>query len=69
MIKTKNKTEKQLIDTNTALPLVKEICDLTITRKTLLIWLKKNNLGRKIGGRWLVYRDKFTSYLNGESKK
>ena len=69
MTKTKKKIEKQLIDANTALLLVKEICDLTVTRKTLLIWLKKNDLGRKIGGRWLVYRDKFTSYLNGESKK
>lgn len=69
MTKLKKKEKSQFIDANMALLLVKEICDLTITRKTLLIWLKKNDLGRKVGGRWLIYRDKFTSYLNGEGKK
>lgn len=56
----------EIIDANEALKLVRKIAGKSISRKTLLLWVSTNKLGRKLGGRWLVYRNVFTAFLNGD---
>lgn len=35
----------------------------TITKTTLISWIRKNKLGKKIGGRWRINEEKFFKYL------
>lgn len=57
-----------LITTNEALKMVKEIGEMNITLKTLLTWIVKYKMGRKIGGRWAIYRSVFLKFLNEGSE-
>ena len=62
-IKTNN-----LITTKDALRMVKEIGEMNITLKTLLTWIVKYKMGRKIGGRWAIYHSIFLKFLNEGSE-
>lgn len=57
-----------LMTTNEALKKVKEIGEMNITLKTLLTWVVKYKMGRKIGGRWVIYTSMFLKFLNEGSK-
>lgn len=35
----------------------------TITKTTLISWIRKNKLGKKVGGRWRINEEKFFKYL------
>ena len=52
------------ISTGEALKLIKDIAQTTITLKTLLVWVVKHKLGRKIGGRWVIYRSALLKFIN-----
>ena len=59
----KNRSEN-FIMANEAIKMTKEIAGMYITRKTLITWLLKYNMGRKIGGRWVIYKTIFLKFLN-----
>lgn len=62
-IRTQELVDPEHIDTNYATKLVKDTCNMSVTKKTLLTWLVQYQMGRKIGGRWIVYREKFMKFL------
>lgn len=64
----KKNSKDNFLTTNEALKRVKEIGGMSITLKTLLTWLVKYKMGRKIGGRWIVYQDSFNKFLTEGSK-
>lgn len=61
-------SSNNLLTTNEAILIVKEIGEMSITLKTLLTWIVKYKMGRKIGGRWVIYRSMFIKFLNEGSK-
>lgn len=64
MLKKKNKSPGQIyINTAQALILIEEEMGWSVTLPTLIAWLSKNKLGRKIGGRWQVDRNALTEYM------
>ena len=65
----KSATTYSYIDTNSALKMVKDVCGIKVTRKTLLTWLVKYKMGRKVGGRWVVYLPLFKKFISGEAEK
>lgn len=36
-----------------------------LTRTTLIVWLEKYDLGKKIAGRWYVNHEKFVKFVQG----
>lgn len=56
------------ISTNEALKTVKEIGEMNITLKTLITWVVTYKMGRKIGGRWVIYKSMFLKFLREGSK-
>lgn len=62
-IRTQELVDPKYIDTNYATKLLKDTCNMSVTKKTLLTWLVQYQMGRKIGGRWIVYREKFMKFL------
>jgi len=62
------KENVQLIGTAEALNFVKqETGGVVITLPTLISWIKKYGLGRKIGARWYINKNVLAEYL--EEKK
>lgn len=59
MIDLKQKT----ISTDEALGVVIDKELGTITKTTLISWIRKNKLGKKVGGRWRINEEKFFKYL------
>ena len=59
MIDLKQKT----ISTDEALGIVIDKELGTITKPTLITWVRKNKLGKKVGGRWRINEEKFFKYL------
>lgn len=60
------------ISTNDTIQFINEKYNMKITLVTLINWIKSQNLGRKIGGRWQVDKDLLIQYLesnNGTEKK
>jgi hypothetical protein len=56
--------ETQVMGTTEALKFIeKETGGVVITLPTLISWIKKYALGRKIGARWYVDKNAFTEYL------
>lgn len=42
----------------------------TVTRATLIQWIRKNNLGHQpagFWGRWYIYKEKFERFIYGEN--
>lgn len=71
MINDKKESVKKALDyltTTEALMLV-GFKKYHITLPTLLTWCKKYNIGRKVGGRWYIDRDKFTSFLENGAEE
>lgn len=59
MIDLKQKT----ISTDEALGIVIDRELGTITKTTLISWVRKNKLGKKVGGRWRINEERFFKYL------
>jgi len=56
------------INTNQAMEIVKE-SGISCTRTSLLTWIKKYCLGKKVGGRWYVDKERLDIFLKGEIEK
>ena len=54
-----------LIGTTRALEIVDAYLGKPITLPTLIAWVEKESLGRKIGGQWRINEKKLTDYLEG----
>ena len=63
-----NKLKEKTISTDEALGLVIENELGTITKTTLIAWVRKNKLGKKVGGRWRINEEKFFKYLGVDGK-
>jgi hypothetical protein len=59
------KRKECLINTNQAMEII-AVGGITCTRTSLLTWIKKYRLGKKIGGRWYVDSDKLEVFLGGK---
>lgn len=63
----KQAVEKQLneglIDTNEALRIVFDKGVVPISLPTLINWIQAYKIGKKVGGRWWVDKDKLVSML------
>ena len=59
MVDLKQKT----ISTDEALGIVIDRELGTITKPTLISWVRNNKLGKKVGGRWRINEEKFFKYL------
>lgn len=35
----------------------------TVTKATIITWIKNKKLGKKVGGRWRILEDKFLDFL------
>lgn len=57
--------QQVLINTNQAIQIVKEH-GISCTRTSLLSWIVKYHLGKKVGGRWYVDEEKLYKFLKGE---
>ncbi len=58
--------ENKDIDTTEAIKTVKEVTGVGITLPTMILWANKKGLGRKLGGRWKIDRQKLLDYLKSE---
>lgn len=54
---------QKTISTDEALGIVVDKELGTITKTTLISWVRKNKLGKKVGGRWRINEEKFFKYL------
>lgn len=54
---------KKTISTKEAMEVITDNELGTITRATLIHWIKEYKLGKKIGGRWRIDEDRFLKYL------
>ena len=54
---------QKTISTDEALGIVIDKELGTITKTTLISWVRKNKLGKKVGGRWRINEEKFFKYL------
>src|SRR5574341_1431240 len=52
------------ISTEEAMQILKDSELGTITKATLVNWIRKYRLGRKVGGRWRIDEDKFLKHLD-----
>ncbi|MCJ7747867.1 MAG: hypothetical protein MUP27_08990 [Desulfobacterales bacterium] len=55
-----------LINTNRAMEIVAQH-GISCTRTSLLTWINKYKLGKKIGGRWYVDEQRLRVFLEGKS--
>lgn len=53
------------IDTNEAMELASQN-GAPISRQTVINWVSEYDLGRKIGGRWRVDKNRLMNFLQGE---
>lgn len=51
-----------------SIPEAERLAEYRFTRPTLRTWCEKYGVGKKVGGRWYVYPDKFTLLLKGALK-
>jgi len=58
-----NKTD--FINTNQAMKIIREH-DIACTRPSLLSWVEKYHLGKKIAGRWYIDKKRLYKFLKGE---
>lgn len=58
----KTNDEKELIPTNVALQIVSD-AGLSITLTTLISWAQNYKIGKKIGGRWQIDKQKLLKML------
>ena len=59
----------EIIGTTEALKIIQKIGKLSITLPTIISWTQKYNIGKKIGGRWWINKQKLIDYLKQEGKK
>jgi len=60
----------KFITTPEALKIIRQIIGRDIiTLPTLIAWIKKYNLGRKIGSRWFINETTFIKYLETNEKE
>lgn len=59
------KREKQ-INTNQMMEIVTQY-GISCTRTSLLTWINKYKLGKKIGGRWYIDKRRLRVFLEGKS--
>ncbi len=52
------------INTNQAMQIIKEH-GISCTRTSLLTWISKYRLGKKVGGRWYVNEERLHEFLQG----
>lgn len=58
----------KMIGTPEARALIEEHGPTPVSLPTVIEWCKQYHLGRKIGGRWYLDKDKLLEFLNEESK-
>ena len=56
---------EDLIDTNQAIQIIREH-GVSCTRTSLLTWIVKYHLGKKVGGRWYINKERLHKFLRGE---
>lgn len=61
-MKTKKETPKT-ISTEEAMEIIVDNELGTVTKATIITWIKNKKLGKKIGGRWRILEDKFLDFL------
>lgn len=66
-MKTKKETPKT-ISTEEAMGVIVDNELGTITKATIITWIKKEKLGKKVGGRWRILEDKFLDFLGVKDK-
>lgn len=59
------KNNEDWIDTNQGIQIIKKY-GVSCTRTSLLAWIRKYHLGKKVGGRWYVDREQLYKFLKGE---
>ena len=58
--------EKKYITTKEAIDLIKEISQRTITKTTVYKWIRRYNIGYRMGGRWMINKKLLTKFIKGE---
>lgn len=58
-------TDVEYISTNDAIRLVFQAGFGIVSNQTIISWVKKHNLGRKVGGRWKISKARLIQYLAG----
>lgn len=59
---------KKTLSTKEAMEIVIDNELGTVTKATLIKWLKRHRLGKKVGGRWRIDEDKFLRFLGVEGE-
>jgi hypothetical protein len=59
-------SEDDYINTQEALKRIGELRVYTPSLPTLIEWIKKYDLGHKVGGRWRVNKEKLDKFMKGE---
>ena len=63
------RTDKRLlqnwIDTNRAIEILVD-SGIHCTRTSLLTWAEKYQLGKKVGGRWYIEKDRLQDFMKGK---
>lgn len=57
--------EHNWINTNQAIQIIRGH-DISCTRTSLLTWIGKYCLGKKVGGRWYIDKERLYEFLKGE---
>ena len=51
-----------------SVPEAYKLAECKFTTVTIRNWCERYNIGKKVGGRWYIYPDKFTLLLKGALK-
>lgn len=54
---------REYIDTNKALDIIKNIGITSVSLPTLISWIQHYKIGKKVGGRWWIDKLKLTEML------
>lgn len=57
----------EYIDTVEAQQIILDAGFGTKSNQTIISWIKRHNLGKKIGGRWALDKSKFERFIEGGS--
>lgn len=61
-----SKSEITLIDTPEARQIVLDVVGKGVSLPTMIAWVEKYKLGRRLGGRWKIDKEKLTKFLEGD---
>lgn len=55
--------KKVMLSTAEAIEVIQQLSEMEVTLPTLLAWTQKHKLGKKLGGRWRINRQKLENFI------